>query len=91
MSSFMMSAEAHAALANTIEYILNSGFNRFGFDAPRSLHDALKDCRDRCGFYCANLIYSRLYTLNASAYHGRYKITGEKSTQAVPICQPFPR
>ena len=34
MSCFIMSAQAHAATANTLEYILNSGFNRFGFDAP---------------------------------------------------------
>lgn len=90
MSSFIMSADAHAGLANTMEYILNSGFNRFGFDAPRSLHDALKDCRDRYGFYCAGLIYSRLYTLNAIAYNGRYKITCEEYTPSVPDMPTVP-
>ena len=34
MSCFIMSDQAHAATANALEYILNSGFNRFGFDAP---------------------------------------------------------
>ena len=47
MSCFIMSDQAHAATANTLEYILNSGFNRFGFDAPDSLYKALSDCRDR--------------------------------------------
>lgn len=51
MSCFIMSDQAHAATANALEYILNSGFNRFGFDAPDSLYKALSDCRDRYGFY----------------------------------------
>ena len=38
MSCFIMSDQAHAATANALEYILNSGFNRFGFDAPDSLY-----------------------------------------------------
>ena len=50
MSCFIMSDQAHATTANTLEYILNSGFNRFGFDAPDSLYKALSDCRDRYGF-----------------------------------------
>ena len=41
MSCFIMSDQAHAATANTLEYILNSGFNRFGFDAPDSLYNCL--------------------------------------------------
>ena len=61
MSCFIMSDQAHAATANTLEYILNSGFNRFGFDAPDSLYKALSDCRDRYGFYCSGLIFRRLY------------------------------
>ena len=65
MSCFIMSDQAHAATANTLEYILNSGFNRFGFDAPDSLYKALSDCRDRYGFYCSGLIFRRLYDLNS--------------------------
>ena len=59
MSCFIMSDQAHATTANTLEYILNSGFNRFGFDAPDSLYKALSDCRDRYGFYCSGLIFRR--------------------------------
>lgn len=73
MSSFMMSPQSHATLANALEFMLNSGFNRFGFDAPDSLHKALSDCRDRYGFYCNGQIYNRLYTLNARAVDTRYK------------------
>lgn len=73
MSSFMMSPQSHATLANALEFMLNSGFNRFGFDAPDSLHKALKDCRDRYGFYCAGQIYNQLYSLNARAVDTRYK------------------
>lgn len=73
MSCFIMSDQAHAATANALEYILNSGFNRFGFDAPDSLYKALSDCRDRYGFYCSGLIFRRLYDLNSRAYAGRYK------------------
>lgn len=71
MSSFIMFDRSHSAIANTLEHILNSGFNRFGFDAPDSLHKALKDCRDRYGFYCAGLIYNHLYQLNARATGAR--------------------
>lgn len=85
MSCFIMSPEPLAAIANTLEYILNSGFNRFGFDAPRSLHDALKDCRDRYGYYCANQIYDRLYRLNAAAYAGRYNRLCEDSIPPMPL------
>ena len=70
MSCFIMSDQAHAATANALEYILNSGFNRFGFDAPDSLYKALSDCRDRYGFYCSGLIFRRLYDLNSRAYAG---------------------
>lgn len=75
MSCFIMSAESHAVLANTLEYVLNSGFNRFGFDAPGSLHAALSDCRDRYCYYNSSLVYVRLYELNSAAYNSRYKVT----------------
>lgn len=73
MSCFIMSAQAHATLANSLEYILNSGFNRFGFCAPDSLYKALRNCRDRYGDFNARMIYNRLFDLNAIAYRGRYK------------------
>lgn len=73
MSSFIMSDRATATLANALEYILNSGFNRFGFDAPDSLHKALSDTRDRYGFYTAGHIFGRLCDLNARATAARYK------------------
>ena len=72
MSCMMMTDQAHATLANTLEFILNSGFNRFGFDAPDSLFTALDDCKDVAGFYQAEKIFRRLYDLNARAYNGRY-------------------
>ena len=75
MSSFILSTQSHATLANALEFILTSGFNRFGFEAPESLHEALRDCRDRYGYYEAKKIYNRLYNLNVAAYTGRYSIT----------------
>lgn len=73
MSCLMMTNQAHATLANTLEFILNGGFNRFGFEAPESLFKALDDCKDSAGFYNEEKIFRRLYDLNARAYNGRYK------------------
>lgn len=84
MSCFIMSAQSHATLANTLEYILNSGFNRFGFDAPESLHKALVDCCDRYGYYNSGAIYNRLYGLNSTAYNGRYKVAHRPETDIIP-------
>lgn len=81
MSSFVMHEQSHAAIANTLEYILDSGFERFGFDAPQSLHKALSDCRDRYGYYEAEKIYSRLYSLNSAAYAGRYRLNPSEITE----------
>lgn len=76
MSCFIMSPESHASLANTLGNILNSGFNRFGFEAPESLHKALSDCRDHHYYiYVSRLIFQRLYLLNYAAYTGRYTDT----------------
>ena len=44
MSCFIMSEHSQSSLADTLEYVLNSGFDRFGFEAPDSLHKALADC-----------------------------------------------
>lgn len=84
MSCFIMSAQSHATLANTLEYILNSGFNRFGFDAPESLHKALVDCRDRYGYYSSGAIYNRLYAMNNTAYNTRYKFTPGPGGDCIP-------
>lgn len=84
MSCFVMSAQSHAALANTLEYILNSGFNRFGFEAPESLHKALSDCRDRYGFYDSGAIFRRLYALNNAAYDERYKSDAHQANAEIP-------
>ena len=73
MSCFIMSNDALAATANTLESILNCGFGRYGFSAPGSLYKALEDCYDRYKFYCNGLIFRRLYDLNSRAYAGRYK------------------
>ena len=89
MSCFIMSDQAHAATANTLEYILNSGFNRFGFDAPDSLYKALSDCRDRYGFYCSGLIFRRLYDLNSRAYAGRYKTDADTTPPEMPSVPPL--
>lgn len=75
MSCNIMSTQSHATLANSLTYIMNSGFNRFGFEAPESLYKALRDCRDRYGDYSAEPIYNRLYSLNLAAYAGRYSKT----------------
>ena len=72
MSCMVMNPRATATLANAVEFILNSGFNRFGFEAPESLHKALSDCRDSYYFYSAPAIYQRFYALNVAAYNGRY-------------------
>lgn len=87
MSSFILSTQTHATLSNSLAYILNSGFNRFGFEAPESLHKALRDCRDRYGDYCAERIYTRLYNLNLSAYAGRYAT----ATDPVPDMPSVPQ
>ncbi len=89
MSCFIMSDQAHAATANALEYILNSGFNRFGFDAPDSLYKALSDCRDRYGFYCSGLIFRRLYNLNSRAYAGRYKTDADTTPPEMPSVPPL--
>ena len=89
MSCFMMDNRATSTLSNTLEYIMNSGFNRFGFEAPDSLHKALSDCRDRYGFYCSGLIFNRLFSLNARAYSTRYKSELDDSIPSKPEVPPL--
>lgn len=89
MSCFVMTEQATATLANTLEHVLNSGFDRFGFDAPGSLCKALEDCRDRYGFYCAGLIFRRLYDLNSRAYCARYKTESDDTPSEMPSVPPL--
>lgn len=72
MSCSILTTQAHAALANSIADILNDGFNRFGFEAPESLRNALEKCRDKYGAYSGGKIFNQLYILNEKAYAGRY-------------------
>lgn len=91
MSCFIISLETHASLANTLGNILNSGFNRFGFEAPESLHKALSDCRDRNGFYNSIAIYRRLYALNNIAYDGLYKSDAHPANAEIPEMPSVPQ
>lgn len=72
MSCMIMNPEPLAAIANAAETLLNCGYEYFGFDAPRSMHDAFQDCRT-CYSYDAEGIYKKLYAVNVAAYNGRYK------------------
>lgn len=73
MSCLMMNEKALAAIALAAENLLNMGYNAWGFEAPESLFEALRDCENERGFFDTKLIYSRLYILNSRAYAGRYK------------------
>lgn len=72
MSCLMMNEKALAAIALATENLLNMGYNAWGFEAPESLFEALRDCENERGFFDAKLVYSRLYILNSRAYAGRY-------------------
>lgn len=84
MSCFVMSECSQSSLADTLEYVLNSGFNRFGFNAPDSLYKALADCRDRYGYYNSGAIYNRLYAMNNAAYNDRYKVAPGPDADFIP-------
>lgn len=73
MSCFIMNADAIGTLATSLEKVLNMGFNFFGFEAPESLFNALRDCENPRGFFDENKIYAALYNLNCHAYCTRYK------------------
>lgn len=79
MSCFIMHPKALATLADTMQIILYGGYSSVGFDPPKSLHNALPDCRDRYGYYFSEKIFRRLYNLNAAAYAGRYRTTQEEA------------
>ena len=74
MSCVMSDTRVLAALAQYTQTILDSGFDYQGFDAPRSLFLALRDCESSVyfGTHETEKIYLRLYDFNACAYNGRY-------------------
>lgn len=83
MSCFVMKPEALAALANAVETRLNIGYDFWGFEAPDSLYDVLRDCK-RSYTYFAEEIYHRLYAVNVRAYNGRYARHEEPADEEAP-------
>ena len=73
MSSFVLKIESIETIAECIAYSLNTSERmpaiHFSF-AP--LSEALKDCRDRYGFYTMPRIAHKLYCLNLAATNSRY-------------------
>ena len=88
MSCFVMNPEPLAALANTIAMVLYGGYNACGFEAPKSLYDALRDCHEgydrRAIPGCEKKIYERLYAVNVRAYNGRYGDHEEPEDETAP-------
>ena len=83
MSCMIMNPEPLAALANAVENRLNCGYDYWGFEAPDSLYDALRDCKASCTYYAEN-IYRRLYAVNIRAYNGRYAGREEPAGEEAP-------
>ena len=79
-----MNPEPLAAIANAVETRLNVGYNYWGFEAPESLYDELRDCQT-IGLYHAEPIYQKLYALNILAYNGRYSSHEETADEIAPI------
>lgn len=73
MSCLMMNEKALAAIALSVESLLNIGYNAWGFEAPESLFEALRDCENEFSSFYAEKIYEKLYILNFRSYAGRYK------------------
>lgn len=84
MSCMIMSPEPLAAIANATAILLDSGFEYFGFDATHRMHEAFQNCRT-CGFYAAEEIYRKLYTVNAAAYNGRYRGRETPADEMAPV------
>ena len=72
MSCIIMNAKPLASIADFIASLLNYGYNSFGMEAPKSMYDSLKYCKDKWGIYQAEQIYDKLHELNVMAYNGRY-------------------
>ena len=83
MSCFVMKSEALAAIANAVETRLNCGYNYWGFEAPDSLYNALRDCKRSCTYF-AEEIYRSLYAVNVQAYNGRYADHEEPEDEEAP-------
>lgn len=66
-----MNLEPLAALANAVEAQLNCDYNFWGFEAPASLYDALRDCKVSCAYFTEK-IHKKLYAVNIRAYNRRY-------------------
>lgn len=84
MSCMVMNPESLAAIANAVETRLNVGYNYWGFEAPESLYDELRDCQTT-GLYHAEPIYQKLYALNILAYNGCYSNHEEPADEIAPI------
>lgn len=91
MSCMMMNHNALYALADTVAAITTHGFNYFGFEAPRSLYDALqkRGCVGAWGNAHTGDVYAALYRLNLAAYNGRYPDHTDPA-EALPIPAPIP-
>jgi hypothetical protein len=85
----IMQPEPLAALANFTESVLNMGFDFFGFEAPQELREASADCivPGYRGFYSVEALYSKFYSVNISAYNGRY--AKEPDNSATPPAVDF--
>ena len=71
MSCMVMKKEPLAALANAVEARLNCDYGFWGFEAPKSLYEAFRDCWVY-GAFSAEAIYNKLYAFNIKAYNSRY-------------------
>lgn len=83
MSCFVMNPEPLAAIANAVETRLNCNYNYWGFEAPASLYDALRDCKTSRTYF-AEEIYKKLYAVNVRAYNGRYEGHAEPGGEEAP-------
>jgi len=78
-----MKSEAMAAIANAVEARIVYGYNYWGFEAPDSLYDALRDCMDPSTCFPEE-IYRKLYAVNVRAYNGRYESHEEPADEEAP-------
>lgn len=81
MSCFVMSPDSLGSIAKSLCAVLNGSYNAYGFNAPGSLYETLKDC-NISGLYDDQKVYERLYRLNVTAFTGRYAHHGEEELAA---------
>lgn len=72
MSCWMMNNDSIASVSAFLADVLNQGYFRFGFEAPRSLAVALADEKNSINNFSEEKIFHRLYQLNKNAVVGRY-------------------